>query len=42
MYTRQNQKNLTRAQKRRFTAAVLEVKRTGAYDDLVRTHDKYF
>lgn len=42
MYTRHNQSNLTSTQKRRFTAAVLELKRNGAYDDLVRTHDKYF
>ncbi|MEV4195557.1 tyrosinase family protein [Streptomyces toxytricini] len=42
MYTRQNQRNLTSSQKRRFTAAVLELKRTGAYDELVRMHDKYF
>lgn len=42
MYTRQNQKNLTSAQKKRFTAAVLELKRNGTYDQLVRTHGKYF
>lgn len=42
MHTRQNQKNLTSAQKKRFTTAVLELKRNGAYDALVRTHDKYF
>ncbi|MEV7725240.1 tyrosinase family protein [Streptomyces sp. NPDC087917] len=42
MYTRQNQRNLTSAQKKRFTAAVLELKRNGIYDEFVRTHDKYF
>lgn len=42
MHIRQNQKNLTSTQKKRFTAAVLELKRNGAYDALVRTHDKYF
>ncbi|MFD2122435.1 tyrosinase family protein, partial [Streptomyces cirratus] len=42
MYTRQNQKDLTRAQKQRFTAAVLELKRNGTYDQFVRTHGKYF
>ncbi|MFD4925679.1 tyrosinase family protein [Streptomyces goshikiensis] len=42
MYTRQNQKNLTSTQKRRFTAAVLELKRNGTYDRFVRTHNKYF
>ncbi|MCX5610581.1 tyrosinase family protein [Streptomyces sp. NBC_00047] len=42
MYTRQNQKNLTSAQKKRFTAAVLELKRNGVYDTFVRTHGKYF
>ncbi|MEU3726533.1 tyrosinase family protein [Streptomyces sp. NPDC031705] len=42
MYTRQNQKNLTSAQKKRFTAALLELKRNGTYDEFVRTHGTYF
>ncbi|MFJ3921935.1 tyrosinase family protein [Streptomyces sp. NPDC090022] len=42
MYTRQNQKNLTSAQKKRFVAAVLELKRDGTYDTFVRTHDRWF
>ncbi|MER7759733.1 tyrosinase family protein [Streptomyces sp. NPDC097619] len=42
MYTRQNQKNLTAAQRKRFVAAVLELKRDGTYDRFVRTHDRYF
>ncbi|MEV7414451.1 tyrosinase family protein [Streptomyces sp. NPDC089919] len=42
MYTRRNHKHLTRAQKQAFVAAVLELKRNGTYDDLVRTHQRYF
>ncbi|MER5931913.1 tyrosinase family protein [Streptomyces sp. NPDC002054] len=42
MYTRQNQKNLTRAQKKGFVAALLELKRNGTYDQFVRTHDRWF
>ncbi|MEU8438426.1 tyrosinase family protein [Streptomyces sp. NPDC029216] len=42
MYTRQNQKNLTSAQKKRFTSALLELKRNGIYDEFVRTHGTYF
>ncbi|MFD5418345.1 tyrosinase family protein [Streptomyces sp. NPDC127069] len=42
MYTRQNQKNLTAAQKKRFTSALLELKRNGVYDEFVRTHGTYF
>ncbi|WP_424210728.1 tyrosinase family protein [Streptomyces sp. BI20] len=42
MYTRQNQRDLTAAQKRRFVGAVLQLKRDGVYDEFVRTHDRYF
>ncbi|WP_405562023.1 tyrosinase family protein [Streptomyces sp. NBC_01180] len=42
MYTRKNQKNLTASEKRRFVSAVLEVKRSGQYDDFVRTHGEYY
>ncbi|MBW5486257.1 tyrosinase family protein [Streptomyces bambusae] len=42
MYTRQNQRNLTSAQKKRFVAALLELKRDGTYDEFVRIHDRYF
>ncbi|MFE9258159.1 tyrosinase family protein [Streptomyces sp. NPDC006879] len=42
MYTRQNQKNLTTSQKKRFVAAVLELKRTGEYDEFVRVHQRWF
>ncbi|RSS83299.1 tyrosinase family protein [Streptomyces sp. WAC06614] len=42
MHTRQNQKDLTSTQKRRFVAAVLELKRDGTYDEFVRVHDRYF
>ncbi|MCX4549829.1 tyrosinase family protein [Streptomyces sp. NBC_01387] len=42
MYVRKNQKNLTGAEKKRFVSAVLEVKRSGQYDDFVRTHGEYY
>ncbi|MCB5180453.1 tyrosinase family protein [Streptomyces antimicrobicus] len=42
MHTRQNQKNLTGAQKKRFVAALLELKRNGTYDEFVRVHDRWF
>ncbi|MET9931689.1 tyrosinase family protein, partial [Streptomyces sp. NPDC006324] len=38
VYTRKNQRDLTGAERRTFVAAVLELKRTGAYDRFVRTH----
>nr|WP_223182854.1 MULTISPECIES: tyrosinase family protein [unclassified Streptomyces] len=33
---------MTRAERHAFVAAVLELKRTGAYDDFVRTHIDYY
>ncbi|MEV6795136.1 tyrosinase family protein [Streptomyces sp. NPDC051320] len=42
MYTRKNQKHLTSAEKKRFVGAVLALKRSGQYDDFVRTHGKYY
>ncbi|MFF5449489.1 tyrosinase family protein [Streptomyces sp. NPDC012888] len=42
MYTRQNYRNLTSAQRKRFVAALLELKRNGTYDRFVRTHDRWF
>ncbi|MEU1280180.1 tyrosinase family protein [Streptomyces sp. NPDC005805] len=42
MYTRANQRNLTRAQKRRFVDAVLALKRSGRYDEFVRMHGQFY
>ncbi|MEU2869515.1 tyrosinase family protein [Streptomyces olivoreticuli] len=42
MYTRKNQKNLTSAEKKKFVAALLELKRRGRYDEYVKLHGKYF
>ncbi|MZG03633.1 tyrosinase family protein, partial [Streptomyces sp. SID5614] len=33
MYTRKNQRNLTRTEKRRLIDAILKLKRSGRYDD---------
>ncbi|MFD7706514.1 tyrosinase family protein [Streptomyces sp. NPDC059785] len=41
-YTRKDVASLTRAERRRFVAAVLEVKRRGEYDAFVRTHIDYY
>ncbi|MFJ8588579.1 tyrosinase family protein [Streptomyces sp. NPDC093595] len=41
-YTRKNQRDLTGAERKRFVAAVLELKRAGRYDDFVRTHVRYY
>ncbi|MEU6981701.1 MULTISPECIES: tyrosinase family protein [unclassified Streptomyces] len=41
-YTRKNQRDLTSAERKRFVSAVLELKRTGTYDDFVRTHIDYY
>jgi tyrosinase len=42
VYTRINQRNLTSTQRKRFTDAVVELKRVGAYEKYVTTHSKYF
>ncbi|MBM9505792.1 tyrosinase family protein [Actinacidiphila acididurans] len=42
MYTRRNQRNLTSSQRQRFVEAVVELKRTGAYEKYVTTHAQYF
>lgn len=42
MYIRQNQKNLTSAQRAKFVRAVLELKNNGTYDDFVRIHGQYY
>ncbi|MCX3059440.1 tyrosinase family protein [Streptomyces beihaiensis] len=39
---RQNQRTLTKAQKRRFVDAVLTLKRQGRYDEFVRTHIEFY
>ncbi|WP_086558643.1 tyrosinase family protein [Streptomyces africanus] len=41
-YTRRDAATLTRAEKRRFVKALLEVKRRGEYDEFVRMHIEYF
>ncbi|WP_053728212.1 tyrosinase family protein [Streptomyces sp. WM6378] len=42
VYTRKNQRNLTSAERRAFVNAVLELKRTGVYDQFVRTHIAFY
>ncbi|RDG38362.1 tyrosinase family protein [Streptomyces corynorhini] len=41
MYTRKNQRDLTGAERRGFVSAVLELKRTGEYEEFVRLHSQY-
>lgn len=42
MYIRKNQRNLSRAERKAFVQAVLELKRRGTYEDFVRLHAKYY
>ncbi|GAA3379108.1 tyrosinase family protein [Streptomyces sannanensis] len=42
VYIRKNQRHLTRAEKKAFVAAVLELKRRGRYDDFVRLHIDFY
>ncbi|MFJ6700712.1 tyrosinase family protein [Streptomyces sp. NPDC091272] len=42
MYTRKNQRNLTRTEKQRLVAAFLELKRSGRYDEFVSVHVQYY
>ncbi|MEU1037171.1 tyrosinase family protein [Streptomyces sp. NPDC005907] len=42
VYTRRDVSSLTRAERRRFVAALLEIKRRGEYDDFVRMHIEYY
>ncbi|MEE1751118.1 tyrosinase family protein [Streptomyces sp. SP18CS02] len=42
VYTRKDQRDLTRAERRKFVDAVLELKRSGRYDDFVRTHVRHY
>ncbi|MHC3470349.1 tyrosinase family protein [Streptomyces sp. 7R007] len=41
-YTRKDVSTLTRAERRRFVGALLEVKRRGEYDEFVRMHIEYY
>ncbi|OIJ69373.1 tyrosinase family protein [Streptomyces mangrovisoli] len=41
-YTRKDVSTLTRAEKQRLVKALLEIKRTGEYDEFVRTHLEYY
>ncbi|MET9497136.1 tyrosinase family protein [Streptomyces sp. NPDC006552] len=42
VHIRKNQSALTKTEKKRFVDAVLAVKRTGRYDDFVRTHIDFY
>ncbi|MCL6733261.1 tyrosinase family protein [Streptomyces neyagawaensis] len=42
VYTRRDVGTLTPAERRRFVAALIEVKRRGEYDEFVRMHIEYF
>ncbi|MEV0092652.1 tyrosinase family protein [Streptomyces sp. NPDC050738] len=42
VYVRKNQRNLTRAERKKFVAAVLELKRRGIYDQFVQTHIDHY
>ncbi|GGZ18019.1 tyrosinase [Streptomyces inusitatus] len=42
MHTRKNQRNLSPTEKRRLIDALLELKRSGVYDEFVRMHDDFY
>ena len=42
MYSRKNQRDLTRTEKKRLVEAILELKRSGRYDKFVSTHQKFY
>ncbi|MFI8870138.1 MULTISPECIES: tyrosinase family protein [unclassified Streptomyces] len=42
MYSRKNQRDLTRTEKKRLVDAILELKRSGRYDDFVSLHRQYY
>jgi tyrosinase len=42
VYTRKDVSTLTRSERRRFVNALLELKRRGEYDELVRMHIEYY
>jgi tyrosinase len=42
VYSRKNQRDLTRTEKKRLVDAILELKRSGRYDDFVDMHRQYY
>jgi tyrosinase len=42
VYTRKDQRNLTRTEKKRLVSALLELKRSGRYDEFVRMHGQHY
>ncbi len=42
VYTRKNQRDLTRTEKKRLVSALLELKRSGRYDEFVTMHGQYY
>ncbi|GHB21545.1 MULTISPECIES: tyrosinase family protein [Streptomyces] len=42
MYSRKDQRNLTRTEKKRLVDAILELKRSGRYDEFVTMHRQYY
>ncbi|MFI2781013.1 tyrosinase family protein [Streptomyces sp. ALB3] len=42
MYSRKNQRDLTRTEKKRLVDAILELKRSGRYDEFVALHRQYY
>ncbi|MEV5160885.1 MULTISPECIES: tyrosinase family protein [unclassified Streptomyces] len=42
MHSRKNQRDLTRTEKRRLVDAILELKRSGRYDDFVALHREFY
>jgi tyrosinase len=42
VYSRKNQSNLTRTEKQRLVEAILQLKRSGRYDDFVTTHRQFY
>ncbi|WP_406387897.1 tyrosinase family protein [Streptomyces sp. NBC_00887] len=42
MYSRKNQRNLTRTEKKRLVGAILELKRSGRYDEFVDLHREFY
>lgn len=42
MYSRKNQRHLTSTEKKRLVSAILELKRSGRYDEFVTLHQEYY
>ncbi|GAA2920512.1 tyrosinase family protein [Streptomyces enissocaesilis] len=42
VYTRKNQRDLTRTEKKRLVSAFLELKRSGRYDEFVKLHGRFY